>query len=54
MLKVFGLENHTYCIRHLRENFIWVDEKMSFKHDTSKDMLKDMFNVVAYVPSDGE
>jgi len=36
------------------ENFNGAAEKMGFRRHASKDMLTEMFNRVAYVPTDGE
>ena len=42
--KVFGLENHTYCARHLRDNFLGKAAKLGIRRDALKDLLKEMFN----------
>lgn len=51
MPKVFGIESHTYCPRHLRENFLTHAGKYGFKRQAMKDWLKEVFNRVAYTPS---
>jgi len=52
--KVFGQERHTYYVRHLRENFLIVTGKYDFQREATKDLLKAMFNHVAYTPSSVE
>ena len=52
--KVFGVENHSYCVRHLRENFFGRAAKFGIRRDASKDLLKEMFNRVAYAPTAAE
>ena len=49
--KVFGLENLTYCVRHLRDNFLGKAAKLGIRKDASKDLLKEMFNRLAYAPT---
>ena len=46
--KVFGLENHCYHVRHLRDNFLGRATTLGIRRDASKDLLKEMFNQVAY------
>ena len=52
--KVFGVENHSYCVRHLKENFLGRAAKLGIRRDVSKDLLKEMFNRVAYAPTTAE
>ena len=52
--KVFGLENHTYCARHLRDNFLGKAAKLGIRRDASKDLLKEMFNRLTYAPTGPE
>lgn len=48
---VFGVENHTYCVRQLREIFLGRAAKLGIRRDASTDLLKEMFNRVAYAPT---
>ena len=48
VLKVVGLQNHTYYTRHMWENFITTAGKYGFRTNATKYMLKEMFNCVAY------
>ena len=52
--KVFRLENHTYCVRHMRDNFLGKAAKLGMRNDASKDLLKEMFNRLAYGPTGPE
>ena len=47
MPKIFELENHTYCSRRLRDNFLGRAPKLGIRKHASKDLLKKMFNRVA-------
>ena len=49
--KGVGQERHTYCVRHLRENFLAAATRYGFRKVVTKDLLKAMFNRVAYAPS---
>jgi len=51
MTKVFMLENHTYYVRHLRDNFLRRVAKLDIKKHVLKDMPKEIFNRLAYVPT---
>ena len=46
MPKIFGLENHTYCVRHLRDNFLARVMKLNIRKYASKDLFKKIFNLV--------
>jgi len=52
--KVFRVENHSYYVRHLREIFWGRAAKLGIRKDASKDLLKEMFNRVAYAPTADE
>jgi len=54
MAKVFGVENHSYCVRHLRENLLGRAAQVGIRRDALKDPLKQMFNRVAYAPTAAE
>jgi len=45
---VFGKENHAYCMRHVMENFLGQAAKLGIQRNASKNMLKEMFNRLAY------
>jgi len=49
--RVFGIENHTYCVCHVRENFLTYTGKVGIRRQASKDLLKEVFNRVAYAPT---
>ena len=51
--KVFGLENHTYCVSNSRDNFFGRVTKLGIRKekDVSKNLLKEMFNQMAYAPN---
>jgi len=51
---VFGLENHCYCIVHVRENFVKYTAKVGIRLDATKDLVKEMFNRVAYAATTAE
>ena len=51
---VFGVANHCYCVRHLRYNFLGRPAKLGIRRDASKDLLKEMFNRVAYAATTTE
>jgi len=48
MPRVFGVENHTYCVRHLIENLMTKAGRLGIRCNASKDLIKEMFNRVAY------
>ena len=52
--KVFGIECHTYCVRHIRENFVKAAAKYGYRKESTKDLLKEMLNRVAYAASAAE
>jgi len=52
--KVFGVECHSYCVRHIRENFIKAVGKLGYRKDSTKELLKEMLNRVAYAASEAE
>ena len=39
---VFGKENHTYCLRHLAENFLQVSGKHGIRKEATKQLVKEM------------
>jgi len=54
MPKVFGIDCHTYCVRHIRENFAKAAGKYGYRKEATKDLLKEMLNRVAYAASEVE
>jgi len=54
MPKVFGIECHTYCVRHIWENFVTVAAKYGYRKELTKDLLKEMLNRVAFTASVAE
>jgi len=46
--RVFGAKNHTYWVRHLIENLMIGAGRLGIQHTASKDLIKKMFNRVAY------
>jgi len=42
--RVFGLENHCYCLVHVKENFVKYAGKVGIRRDATKDLVKEMFN----------
>ena len=54
VLRVFGLENYCYCIMHVRENFVKYAAKVGIRRDATKDLVKEMFNRVAYAATAAE
>jgi len=46
--RVFGAENHTYCVRHLTENLMTKAGRLGIWRNASKDLIKEIFNRVAY------
>jgi len=46
--RVFGAENHTYYVRHLMENLMSEVGRLGIRRNESKDLIKEMFNHVAY------
>lgn len=51
MPKVFGIEFHMWCLRHLRENFLTHAGKYGLKRHATKDLLNEMLNSIACAPS---
>ena len=49
--RVFGIENHNYYLRHVRENFLTYAGKVGIRPQGSKDLLKEVFNKIAYAPT---
>lgn len=49
--RVFGIENHNYYLRHVRENFLTYVGKVGIWWKTPKDLLKEVFNRIAYTPT---
>ena len=45
---VFGKENHAYSVRHVMENFLSEAAKLSIRRTASKNLLKELFNRLAY------
>ena len=45
---VFGADNHTYCVRHPMENLLTEAARLGIRQNASKDLLKEMFNRIAY------
>jgi len=52
--RVFGAENHTYCVRHLMENMLTEAGRLGIRRNASKDPINEMFNHVAYATSVAE
>ena len=48
VLRVFEVENHSYCLRHLRENFVKGATKHGVRSNSCKEVVKEMFNGVPY------
>ena len=48
MPHIFGAENHTYCVRHLTENLLTEAARLGIRRNVSKDLVKEIFNRVAY------
>ena len=46
--RVFGVENHCYCLVHMRENFVAYAGKKGVGRKATKELVKEMFNPVAY------
>jgi len=46
--RVSRIENHTYYVRHARENFLTYAAKVGIHLQASKDLLKEVFNRVVY------
>jgi len=49
--KVFGIECHTYCVRHIREDFVTAAAKYGYRKESTKDLLEEMLNRVGSVCS---
>jgi len=49
--RVFGIENHSYYLRHVQEKFLIYAGKVGIRRKTSKDLLKEVFNRIAYAPT---
>jgi len=52
--RVFRLKNHCYCLVHLRENIVKLAGKLGIGQDATKDLVKEMFNQVAYTATSAE
>jgi len=52
--KVFGIDSHTYYIRHIWENLVTAAAKYGYRKESMKYLLKEMFNKVAYAASEVE
>jgi len=52
--RVFGVENHCYCLVHMRENFVGYGAKKGIWRDATKGLVKEMFNRVAYAATAAE
>jgi len=48
VLRVISAKNHTYCLRHLRENFLTTTNKIGIHKDSLKDLIKEIFIRIAY------
>ena len=51
---VFGLENHCYCVVHVRENFVKCTAKVGIWWDATKELVKEMLNRVVYAATSTE
>ena len=49
--RVFGAESYSYYLRHLRDNFVKVPAKLGVCSYSCKELVKEMFNRVAYAPT---
>ena len=54
VLWVFDLQNHNYCTVHVRETFLDYAGKLGIRRNASKDLVKEMFNRVAYAATIAE
>jgi len=45
---VFGKENHAYCVWHVIEKFLSEATKLGNRRNALKNLLKEMFNRLAY------
>ena len=52
--RVFGAENHTYYVRHLTENLTTEAGRLGIRSKEAKDLIKEMFNRVAYATTAAE
>ena len=52
--RVFGVENHCYCVIHVRENFVAYAGKLGIRRNASKDLMKEIFNRVAYATTEAQ
>lgn len=52
--QVFGKEYHSYCLRHLTENFLKEAAKHGIRRESTKQVVKEMLFRVAYAPTLGE
>ena len=48
VLKVFGLENHVYCYRHLKENFSSFLSKHNTRRNKGKENTLQFLDSIAY------
>jgi len=46
--RVFEIENQSNCLRHRQENFLTYGGKLGIRRQASKDLLKEVFNRIAY------
>ena len=51
---VFGADNHSYCVRHLIENLLKEAARLGIRRNASKDLIKEMFNRIAYATTGPE
>jgi len=49
--RVFGIDYHSYCLQHVRENFLTYAGKVRIRRQGSKDLLKEVFNRIVYAPT---
>jgi len=52
--QAFGKEYHSYCLRHLTENFFKEAGKHGIRKEATKQIMKEMLYKVAYAPTRGE
>ena len=51
VLRVFGIENHSYCLKHVRGNFLTYMGKLGIRRQALKDLLNEVFNRFTYAPA---
>jgi len=49
--QVFGKEYHSYCLRHVTENFLKEVGKLSIRKEAMRKIVKEMLYRVAYAPT---